>query len=137
MDVKNLNEAKERLEELKKKALVNKGEMTMRDIDGLEVMNGKNGKRYRWLNNKSSNVDRQGIKGWEVCKDVEVKAGILTNGIHKNGDLVLAEMSEEQFQKLAARSKEKAKRYERAMEEGFHEQGRKMGLKTFEDIEGR
>lgn len=130
-------EAKERLDELKRKALVGKGEMTMRDLDGLEVGNPKPGKKYRWINAKGMNVDRQGIKGWEICKDADVKAGILANGTHKNGDLVLAEMSEEQFKKLAAKSKDRAERMERAIESGFHEEGRKLGLKTFEEIDGR
>lgn len=130
-------EAKERLDELKRKALVGKGEMTMRDLDGLEVQNPKPGKRYRWINGKGMNVDRQGIKGWEVSKDPDIKAGVLQNGTHKNGDLVLAEMSEEQYQKLASKSKERAERMQRATEAEFHEQGRKLGLKTFEEIDGR
>ena len=129
-------EAKEMLDEAKRKALVGKGEMTERDIDGLEVK-GKDGKKYRWINAKTMNVDRKAIEGWEVCKDAEVKGGIFQNGVHKNGDLILAEISQEEFQKKANKNREKAKRLEQSIQENFHNEGRKLGVETYEEIERR
>ena len=68
----NEKEAKEILEKVKREALVGKGEMTERDLDGLEVK-GKDGKHYRWLNSKGMNVDKKTIEGYKICSDPEVK----------------------------------------------------------------
>lgn len=132
----NEKEAKELLEIAKIKALVGKGEMTERDIDGLEVK-GKDGKKYRWLNAKTMNVDRKAIEGWEICKDAEVKGGVFQNGVHKNGDLILAEISQEKFNEKSRKNRDKAKRLEQSIQENFHEEGRKLGVKTYEEIERR
>jgi hypothetical protein len=125
-------EAKDRLDELKRKALVGKGEMTERDLDGLEVK-GKDGKHYRWLNNKAANVDRKSLEGWEICHDKDVKGGLLQGDVHKNGDLVLAEISEEEFQKKATKNRERRERLQKSSNEGFHDQGRRLKVETFEE----
>lgn len=132
----NEKEAKEVLDKIKREALAGKGELTERDLDGLEVK-GKNGKRYRWINAKGMNVDRKAIEGWKVCTDPDVKGGMFQNGVHKNGDLILAELPEEDFQKKAAKNRERQKRLEKAVQEDFHEQGRKLQVETFEEVERR
>jgi len=132
----NEKEAKEILEKVKREALVGKGEMTERDLDGLEVK-GKDGKHYRWLNSKGMNVDKKTIEGYKICSDPEVKGGLFQNGTHKNGDLILAEISEEEFQKKVQKNRERSRRMERAVQEDFHEQGKKMKVETFEEIERR
>lgn len=133
----NEKEAKEILEKVKRESLVGKGEMTMRDLDGLEVSGGKAGKHYRWINSKGMNVDRKTVEGYKVCTDPEVKAGIFNAGTHKNGDLVLAEISQEEFEKKSAKNKERLKRMQGSIQDEFHEQGRKLKVETFEEIERR
>ena len=136
MDVKAVD-AKEILDNIKRKELVNKGEMTERDVDGLEVFEGELGKHYRWINAKTVNINNREIEGYRICTNLKVKAGIIENGAHKNGDLILAEISEDEYQKKLARIKEKGQRLEKTRADEFHELGARLRVKTDEDIERR
>lgn len=133
----NEKEAKEILDKVKREALVGRGEMTEKDLDGLEVSGKRKDKHYRWINAKGMNVDKRAIEGYKVCSDPDVRAGLFQNGIHKNGDLILAEIPEDDYQKKLAKNKERLRQRERATQESFHEQGRKMNVETFEEIERR
>jgi hypothetical protein len=123
-------EAREMLDKLKMQAATGKGVLTPGDFDGLEVT-GVKGKKYRWINNKTHNVDRKSTQGWELCKDPNVKGGVLVNGVHKNGDLVLAEMSEELHKEIQRKHQEKIRSRERYNDEEFQEEARRLKVKTF------
>ncbi len=77
------------------------------------------------------------IRGWETVSDkkqIKTLSGSL-DSTHTIGDLVLARMPKEKYEKIMREKKELGDSRRKITKERFREEGRALGVKTFDDKE--
>jgi len=105
-----------------------------RELDVLDVQ-GKDPKfAYRWLNTHKQNLAMKKARGWEVVSDSKIKTFSGTSdSTHHIGDMILARMPKERYEKMMRAKKEIGEARRRAQKEEFREEGRRSRVPTFDE----
>jgi hypothetical protein len=114
-----------------------------RSDEFLAVKGKKPDKHYLWVNSKSRSVELYKEMGFRVCKDPDIVVwqsggldAVKPDGSKVIGDVILMEIPRERWEWLVEFREERRREASRAAaraKETFHEEGRKIGVGTFED----
>jgi len=109
-------------------------EMSDKEIDVLDVQ-GKDPKySYRWLNTHKQNLATKKARGWEVVNDPKIKTFSGTpDSTHQIGDMVLARMPKEQYEKMMKRKRDLGESRRKSTKEEFREEGKAIGVRVFDE----
>jgi len=109
-------------------------DMSDKEIDVLDVQ-GKDPKfSYRWLNTHKQNLATKKARGWEVVNDSKIKTLSGTpDSTHHIGDMVLAKMPKEKYDKMMKEKKELGDSRRKSQKEEFRDEGRRSGVPTFDE----
>ncbi len=109
-------------------------ELSDRELDVLDVR-GKDPKfSYRWLNTHKQNLETKKARGWEVVNDPKIKTLSGTpDSTHHIGDMVLARMPKERYDKMMKSKKETGDARRKRAKEEFREEGKVVGVPVFDE----
>ncbi len=126
----------EQVEKSNKELKAQVEEASRKDLD-VHYVEGKDpSKVYRWLNTKKENLEMKKVRGWKVCdsKGIKTLSGSLDT-THTMGDLVLAEMPKEKYDKMMREKRELGDQRRKLVKGRFREEGKQLGIKTFDERE--
>jgi hypothetical protein len=111
-------------------------ELAGKEIDIHHVEGGDPNFVYRWLNTQKQNLETKKIRGWEVDSSGKVKTlSGSEDSTHRVGDLILARMPKEKYEKMMREKKELGEGRRKIIKDRFREEGRLAGVKTFDERE--
>lgn len=91
---------------------------------------------YRWINTHKQNLSMKKSRGWEVVSDPKIKSFSGTpDSTHQIGDLVLARMPRDKYEKMMKDKHELGQNRRKATKAGFMAEGRQSDGKnlTFDE----
>ena len=112
-------------------------ELAGKDLDVHHVEGKDPNFEYRWINTRKENLEMKKIRGWEV-ESGKAKIKTLSGSLdstHTLGDLILAKMPKEKYEKMMAGKKQLGDERRKIAKARFREEGKQLGVKTFDDKE--
>jgi len=104
------------------------------ELDRFHVSNPDPGYRYVWLNAKADNLERMKmIYGYEIVGAKHKEGSIIPPnpaGERKNGDVVLARIPKERYEKIQKIKKQRAENQVGSADEAWTEKVKETGMKV-------
>lgn len=103
------------------------------NVDPFYVGNQDPNYYYCWLNKKPENLERRKLEGYEIVTSTEGESALAPpDALHerKIGDVVLARMPRERYERLVARAKQRADEQVGSANEAAQEAIAKLGFQT-------
>ena len=93
---------------------------------------------YRWINTHKQNLSVKKSRGWEIVNDPKIKSHSGSpDSSHQIGDLVLARMPRDKYEKMMREKAELSQNRRKATKAGYIAEGRQVDGKNLTFDEGR